>query len=446
MDGNYFEEIIERICGYQENGCETEESAGDYAELLENYTLLLKKVAYLQAENKELREKLGIKGRSIESGETKTAQSAGECIQKLGYHVAKTEPLNAECDSPLATDVTVNKHSSPGAKIALFRSFFKGREDVFAKRWYAKTTGKSGYQPVCQNEWVDGLCDKKRHKCAVCPNRKSAALSDADIYNHLAGKDKLCRDVVGIYPMLTDETCLFLCADFDDESYIKDVNAFRKVGNDYDIPVYVERSRSGCGAHAWIFFEEPISAADARKLGGGIISKAMETAELSFKSYDRLFPNQDTLPKGGFGNLVALPLQGNARKNGNSVFVDENFLPHDDQWSYIAAMKKVSVQVVENAVALLCKNGDLGMLADDAKPWESKKPPELTRTDFPATTKIVRADKLYIPSGELSCKAKNAIKRLAAFKNPDFIALRQCVSRFTISRGLFAQRILKMII
>ena len=214
----------------------------------------------------------------------------------------------------------INKYSSSKEKITLFRSLFKGREDVFARRWYSKTLDKSGYQPVCENEWIEEFCDKKKYKCSDCPNRKLVSLTDNDIYRHLSGKDLYGRDVVGIYPMLTDETCLFLCADFDEESFKSDVSAFRKTCEEFDIPVSVEISRSGNGAHTWIFFSEPILASLARKLGSGILTRTMETSKLSFKSYDRFFPNQDTMPKGGFGNLVALPLQGNARKNGNSVF------------------------------------------------------------------------------------------------------------------------------
>ena len=228
---------------------------------------------------------------------------------------------------------SLNKYSSAKEKIDLFRSLFKGREDVFARRWQSASTGKSGYQPVCENEWAEGLCDKRKFKCINCPNRNLKPLTDEDIYRHLEGKDALARDVIGIYPMLQDEACYFLCADFDEKSYKEDVTAFREVCSELAIPVCVERSRSGNGAHAWIFFESPVPAVLARKLGSGILTKAMEKrGELSFKSYDRLFPNQDTMPDGGFGNLVALPLQGLARKNGNSVFVDEQFCPYGDQW------------------------------------------------------------------------------------------------------------------
>lgn len=318
---------------------------------------------------------------------------------------------------------SINKYSSSKEKIDLFRSLFRGREDVFAKRWQSTTSGKSGYQPVCENEWAEGLCDKRKYKCANCPNRVLKPLTDEDIYKHLEGKDSLARDVIGIYPMLQDETCHFLCADFDDDSFEKDISAFKEVCKELDIPMCVERSRSGNGAHIWIFFDSPVPASAARKLGSGILTKAMERrGELSFKSYDRLFPNQDTMPEGGFGNLVALPLQGLARRNGNSVFVNESFCPYDDQWAYLSTVKRLSADTVEALVMSFGRDGELGKLVSesDSKPWETKKKIKITHSDFPMVLNVVRANMLYIPTTELSANAKNQIKRLAAFKNPDF--------------------------
>lgn len=213
-------------------------------------------------------------------------------------------------------------------KVALFRSLFRGREDVFARRWYSPKTEKSGYQPVCVREWNPAYCNKKQYKCAECPNREFQPLGYEGIYKHLEGKAPNGKDVIGAYAILPDNTCHFLCCDFDDKScehgYQDDVRAYISVCRDRNIPAYVERSRSGNGAHVWILFEEPIKAQSARRLGYAILSEAMEReGRMSFKSYDRFFPNQDFMPEGGFGNLVALPLQGQARKNGNSVFVDD---------------------------------------------------------------------------------------------------------------------------
>lgn len=320
-------------------------------------------------------------------------------------------------------NTAVTMQSSTQEKIALFRSLFFGREDVFARRWYSNTTGKSGYQPVCTNEWVEGLCDKKKYKCSACPNRKLLPLGDRDIFAHLAGKDDYCRDVIGIYPMLPDETCRFLCIDFDEENFKDDVKAFLSVCEKNGIPAVTEISRSGNGAHIWIFFENATKARTARSLGTVLLTSTMElNSRLSFRSYDRMFPNQDTMPDGGFGNLVALPLQGKARKNGNSLFVDNDFLPFSDQWAYLSLVKRMSLEQTEDCIHKLCKNGELGSLVSDSeeKPWEPTKHIALSKSDFPDKLEITKANMLYIPTKGLSPVALNKIKRLAAFKNPDF--------------------------
>lgn len=383
----------------------------NYNELFEKYNLLLTENQKLKSENAELRKRLGFDVLSENIGVNKTENNS------------KAKGIVSDNINNSNADGTINKFSSTDVKIKLFRSLFKGREDVFARRWESVTTGKSGYQPVCGNEWVEGVCDKRKYKCSACPNRKLLSITDKDIFKHLSGKDEHCRDVIGIYPMLPGETCNFLCADFDEADYQKDAVAFCKVCKEMDIPAYIERSRSGNGAHVWIFFDEPIYASVARKLGSGILTRVMERrSEISFKSYDRLFPNQDIMPSGGFGNLIALPLQGRARKEGNSVFVGENFVPYDDQWSFLNSVKRLSKDSVESLVSQLSKGGELGVLLNEKseKPWESKKTTELTRFDFPPMVEFLRANMLYIPKTRLSEIAKNAIKRLAAFKNPDF--------------------------
>ena len=246
------------------------------------------------------------------------------------------------------------------------------------------------------------------------------------MYRHLEGKDEYCCDVVGLYAIMQDNNCAFLCADFDDKNckygYKEDVLAYVGVCREWLIPYAIERSRSGNGAHVWIFFEAPLPASKARRLGNAILTEAMtRNGQMSFNSYDRFFPNQDYLPEGGFGNLVALPLQGQARRRENSVFVDNDFLVYKDQWAFLYNLKKIQESTIDQLLRLHYQE-ELGKLSmsSESKPWVTPLPQNITQEDFHAKVEIIKANKLYIPLKAVSAKVLNHLKRIAAFKNPEF--------------------------
>jgi hypothetical protein len=252
--------------------------------------------------------------------------------------------------------LTVTTTSSSTDKIALFRRLFAGRHDVFPLRWENQKIAKSGYAPACANEWVRGICGKPRVKCGECPRQAFIPVSDGVIERHLRGADSLRSStndfVAGVYPLLPDETCWFLAADFDEENWAADALAMLETCRAKGVPAALERSRSGNGGHVWIFFAEPVPARTARQLGAAMLTETMERRpEIGFASYDRFFPSQDTMPIGGFGNLIALPLQRRARELGNSVFVDKDLQPYEDQWAFLAALPRLSANAASEIVA-----------------------------------------------------------------------------------------------
>ena len=328
---------------------------------------------------------------------------------------------------PVFTDgIKVNSDSPAEAKINLFRSLFRGREDVFPVRWESKQ-GRSGYSPACRHEWNRAYCDKPKVKCGQCNNREFLPLSDNVIYDHLVGKH-----TIGVYPLLADDTCWFLAADFDKKSWMKDVTAYLETCKNMGIPASLERSRSGKGGHVWIFFKEPVAAGLARKLGSALLTWTMEKRyQIGLDSYDRFFPNQDTLPKGGFGNLIALPLQKHARETENSVFLDSKFLPYRDQWAFMSTISKMSPYEVEATVAKAMRSGEVvGIRMSEANDEADKDPWTLLPSrkimdrpinePLPEEVNTVLADLFYIEKEGLPSALKNKLIRLAAFQNPEF--------------------------
>ena len=306
-------------------------------------------------------------------------------------------------------------------KVALFRTLFRGRMDVYPIRWEGKTSGKSGYAPACANEWRAGVCEKPRIKCGDCAHRVLQPLTDSVIYDHLAGEH-----TVGVYPLLEGDTCHFLAVDFDEADWREDAKAFIQSCTELGVSAALEISRSGQGAHAWVFFASAVSARDARRLGTSIISHACtRTRQLQLTSYDRLFPNQDTMPKGGFGNLIALPLQKHPRERGFSVFVDADLQPYPDQWAFLASVARMPAHDIEPTI-LRATGGahplDVTFIDDEdlATPWKRDSKPAKLAGLMPKSLTVVLANQIYFEKAQLPQALANRLIRLAAFQNPEF--------------------------
>lgn len=332
-----------------------------------------------------------------------------------------------------------------------FYSMFKGRMDVYSKRGGKPNpkTRKTGYYTQCWNFWKDGICPKKtgnKIKCGECKNQNYKPLNGENIMNHLKGEREDYADVIGLYPMFPDETCNFLVFDFDnhdektngddfantDDEWMEEVNAMRAICENNNIQVLVERSRSGKGAHIWLFFDESIPASLARKFGTALLTKGAESVnQKNFKSYDRMLPAQDHMPEGGLGNLIALPLQGQALKNGNSAFIDEKWNAYPNQWNVLKETSKISQAYIQEKVNEWTVDGLLGVLAEDmsenvgkseneeSKPWEKKKQ-RFETSDVNGILNITLANQIYIDIENVKPRLQNQIRRLAAFSNPEF--------------------------
>lgn len=306
-------------------------------------------------------------------------------------------------------------------KVALFRRLFRGRTDVYPVRWESKA-GKTGYSPACANEWRVGVCEKPRIKCSDCGHRLLMPLVDQTIYDHLAG-----RHTVGVYPLLADDDCHFLAVDFDDADWRSDAQAFVQSCRELGVPATLEISRSGNGAHAWVFFSSKVAARDARRLGTSLISHTCaRTRQLKLSSYDRLFPNQDTMPKGGFGNLIALPLQKASRERGGSVFVDDTLQPHVDQWAFLASVQPMAPHDIEPTI-LRATGGshplDVTFITEEEQqePWKRTVPAKQRLPGaMPASLTVTLANLLYFGKASLPQALANRLIRLAAFQNPEF--------------------------
>ncbi|TCD46890.1 DEAD/DEAH box helicase [Chlorobium sp. N1] len=326
-----------------------------------------------------------------------------------------------EPEQPYTTPPAPDTPRTNEEKIALFMERFHGRRDLYALRWESKN-GSSGYAPACANTWRPGVCLKPAQKCSTCPNRQLLPLDKKTIHGHLAG-----RHTIGIYPLLQDDTCRFLATDFDGGHWQDDARAFMESCRRFAIPATLEISRSGNGAHIWIFFTAPVPARDARELGAALVSATCRSSrQLSLQSYDRFFPNQDTMPKGGFGNLIALPLQGKPRTEGKSVFANSEFTPYSDQWSHLAALDRLTPEELAEATRRVSEGNhpiDVAYALEEENPEPWKTPahrPIALQGPLPASVTLVRANQLFIEKDKLGQPLTNRLIRLAAFQNPEF--------------------------
>ncbi len=357
-----------------------------------------------------------------------------EDIQKLKQQRMLIQFTDAVSDFEKAPECVTNASDSD-AKVRIFMDLFRGRQDVYPRRFESQRTGKSGYQPACRNEWKKGRCRKPRVKCADCNYREFQPVTEVIIRNHLLGYDpdkgSQIDFTIGVYPLLSDETCWFLAADFDKNTWKEDAIAFLETCTTYDVPAVLERSRSGNGGHIWIFFSEPISASLARQLGSFMLTETMERRpEIGLDSYDRFFPSQDTIPTGGFGNLIALPLQNKARKLGNSLFIDQEFNPYLDQWEFLANIRRMKRQEAEILVEEAIKRGHVVgvrmVVADENEnePWTappSRQPKPMPVTGpLPEMIELVLNNQIYVSKEGLPPALRNRFIRIAAFQNPEF--------------------------
>ena len=388
---------------------------------IENVSLLQKQLNTLQLENQILKNILDRSGVSYMQELKHLREPEGTESFDLNQGARITHPKEI-------TDKMVN----------IFLTYFWGRPDVYAKR-SEKKNGDSGYYPQCNNFWTE-ICPRKhgqKIKCKDCSYRSDKQLTKKEIRAHLEGWSYNASDVIGIYPLFPNGTCRFLVFDFDNhgedaekhdyaninDSWIEEVEAMRIICTLNGIDPLVERSRSGRGAHIWIFFDSPVPATLARRFGFALLEKGAEQVSLkSFKYYDRMLPAQDVLPEGGIGNLIALPLQGKALRDGNSAFVDKNWNAYPNQWEALWTKPRLSKEFLELKIQEWAASvSDLIPEKDEEgreKPWEKGK--RFFSAEVDGKLKMTLSGGIYIDSLNLTPSIQNKIRRMAAFRNPNY--------------------------
>ena len=316
-----------------------------------------------------------------------------------------------------------------------FMMFCRGRKDVYDLRYTNPKTGKNGYYSQCFNRWDRGCHIQKKDgvRCKDCELRAYKPVTLPLIKAHMNGTDPNGNDVVAIYPMLENNLCQLLVFDFDnhakgaeqedyaniDDGWKEEINALRRICKNLDVDAVVERSRSGRGAHLWIFFKEIVPARLARRFGFALLEKGAESVNLkSFKYYDRMIPTQDALPEGGLGNVIALPLQGMALKSGNSAFIDENWNAYEDQLNVLAGTRRLTRQGIEDYLSLWYSTGSTSEDNGTDAPWDKNS--EIEAGSVKGVVRIVLADRIYIDSTGMSNKTKRQLRRMATFSNKQY--------------------------
>lgn len=328
------------------------------------------------------------------------------------------DKLKKQYQSPQLINYEITTTREENIKIIM--NYFKGRTDTYPYISIDKNNPKIKYYiPACANEWKKGICNKTMHKkCKTCKYRENKPLTKETIYNHM-----YTNKPIGIYPLLEDDTCYFLALDFDNKQTTQDlktdVQAFIQICEKYTIPYVLERSSSGNGIHIWIFFNHKIKAITARKLGSLLLSKTMEISNLSIKTFDRMFPNQDTLPKGGYGNLIALPFQYESAKQGNTILIDKNFNQIKNQIQYLNTIHKLTEEEVYEKIKQITKETiDIGHEITDMNQELTSK--TITTIEYPKNINIILDDMIYIDKTNITASVKNSFRRLATFANPEF--------------------------
>lgn len=389
-------------------------------EPIENVSLLQKQINDLQLENQILKNILDRSGISY--------------IQEL---IRLREPEKAEAYDPNQGARIIHPNQITEDMANLFYARFWGRQDVYAKRSEKKDTGEASYFTQCCNFWTEQCPKKHKQKinCKDCAYQAYKQLTREDILSHLRGRSYNASDVIGVYPLLPNGTCRFLVFDFDnhekgaekrdfanlDDAWIEEVEAMRTICTLNGINPLVERSRSGRGAHIWIFFDKPISATIIRRFGYALLEKGAEQVNLkSFKYYDRMLPAQDFLPEGGVGNLIALPLQGKALQDGNSAFVDSNWNAYPNQWEILWSKPRLSVEFIETKMKEWAESDirdiTYGDEANREKPWDKKN--QFNKVDVDGKLNITLSNGIYVDVLNLKPAIQNTIRRMAAFGNP----------------------------